>query len=683
MKKLASVAAAALILLAPASAAAFRVDAVYENAFTYGSTGTDSAWSSVIDNSGNFYIFGDFEGTVDFDPTDDTDEHTSNGDTDYYLTKYDQDGFYDYTRTWGNAEDDEAYGISIYDGDLFVIGEFEDTVDFDPGADTDDHSSNGDDDVFISKFNSDGDHIWTKTFGGINSDRGYRIAGDSNGNIYAVGYYSDTVDFDPEVGVDEHTSAGGDDGYITKFDADGTHQWVKLFEGLGDVFLEGVSADANDDIYVATTFNGATNFDSDGDETHDDNGGDDVALSKFNSDGDHIWTKTFGGALDDSVDNIKIDVQGNLYVVGTFQGTVDFDPNAGTVNRTSEGDDDAYLARFTGDGELVWVYKVGGDGEEDSNAIEIDDAGRVYWGGRYESDDVDFDTGGGEDIASSAFGFDGFMSIYTENGAYHDTIFIDGGGGDEEVYTVAAESSSARVFIGGGTESSIAEIGPVAGGEDAFILELSVTDFYHLTGVSDNLEITETDSGNDVLDQDEGGFEVDDGLGLTITKASDGSQLSQVQADLFEDGDWSGVDGDVDLDGGKSFITGLDDAEGVVGTHTLYVPKLDGDDMVAICPEATILAEVTLTCDNIETHTDDDSDTSIVTIDGHKYWKVTGLSGTGGISTTQAEIEAALLATTGVNANTYTLIAMGLITVPLALAIYSGRHLKGSSSLNL
>jgi hypothetical protein len=93
---------------------------------------------------------------------------------------------------------------------------------------------------------------------------------------------------------------------------------------------------------------------------------------------------------------------------------------------------------------------------------------------------------------------------------------------------------------------------------------------------------------------------------------------------------------DVDLAGiiiDSSVIDGKAVVSGLVGTHTIFVPKRVGDNSVIICPDAQTLAEVTEGCTNQQTYVEADPNVEIVTISGQAFWKVSGLTGTGGVST--------------------------------------------------
>ena len=129
---------------------------------------------------------------------------------------------------------DHGYGVTADDpGNVYVTGSFWSTVDFDPGPGTDEHSSSGWDDAFLSKFDANGDFQWACSWGGGANDHGYGVAIDGSGNVYVTGYFFGTVDFDPGEGEDAH-SAFGLDVVLSKFDSNGNFQWARTWGGAGD-----------------------------------------------------------------------------------------------------------------------------------------------------------------------------------------------------------------------------------------------------------------------------------------------------------------------------------------------------------------------------------------------------------------------------------------------------------------
>jgi hypothetical protein len=107
-----------------------------------------------------------------------------------------------------------------------VTGSFTQSIDFDPGPGIEEYTANDDweeGDTFLSKFDLNGDFIWTRTWGSVRWDDGFAVMCDSLDNIYVLGEYSDTVDFDPGPGVDLHTAGWyWGEVFLSKFPPDGS-----------------------------------------------------------------------------------------------------------------------------------------------------------------------------------------------------------------------------------------------------------------------------------------------------------------------------------------------------------------------------------------------------------------------------------------------------------------------------
>lgn len=130
-------------------------DGSYGQTKTIGGTGSDMGNLITADSSNNIYLIGTFSDKVEFDPSDETDNKISKGDWDIFITKYNSDGSYGGTATMGSTSGEGDIGNSIEidsNGNLFITGRFFLNVDFDPTSEVDNKVSNGDSDIFISKF---------------------------------------------------------------------------------------------------------------------------------------------------------------------------------------------------------------------------------------------------------------------------------------------------------------------------------------------------------------------------------------------------------------------------------------------------------------------------------------------------------------------------------------------------
>ncbi|MES2617762.1 MAG: SBBP repeat-containing protein [Bacteroidota bacterium] len=198
---------------------------VYVKTLQIGSTGVDNISSITCDGSDNLFACGTFSNTVDFDPGSGTANLTATGISNFYILKLNTAGQYVWAKSMGNGNG--AGGLMSLTLDnksgVYVIGNFSDTVDFNPGAGVNKlYVSKGiyykkdSLDICIFKLDSSGNYQWARGIGGSGYDAGYDIAVDNSGNVYTTGAFWSTVDFDPNSGIYNVTSSGKYDAFIHK-----------------------------------------------------------------------------------------------------------------------------------------------------------------------------------------------------------------------------------------------------------------------------------------------------------------------------------------------------------------------------------------------------------------------------------------------------------------------------------
>jgi hypothetical protein len=389
---------------------------------TYGGNSTDSVADLVIDSANNVLLFGSFESTtIDLDPGPGQDIHALVGDThDAYLTKLSADGEF----IWGRTIAGPGYIAPVEmtlapSGDIFLVGFFDGTLDFDPTAGVDEHTSisgTGGYDVFVTKLTADADYVWTRTFAApVETAYGYGVAVDSQGNAYVLGAFTGRQDFDPGPGVDMHTSNGNFDGFVVKSDSDGSFIWARTFGGPDyDMDYGGdIALDPAGDVIVTSGFRQMVDFDpTAGVDERTAIGDQDLFMLKLHSDGSYGGAQTIGGvgALVDP-QAIRIDTDGNRFITGGFRSAVDFDPGPGVDLRTPQGDFDMFLAQFGPSGEYRWTITLGSNSFYDwGRRLALDESGsNVYLVG-YFGGPIDFDFGPGTDIHVPGGNLDGFIT---------------------------------------------------------------------------------------------------------------------------------------------------------------------------------------------------------------------------------------------------------------------------------
>ncbi|MEP1906348.1 MAG: SBBP repeat-containing protein, partial [Nitratireductor sp.] len=296
--------------------------------------------------------------------------------------------------------------------------------------------------------------------GGTSTDRGVSVSVDSSGNSYVTGTFRDTVDFDPGAGTTNLTGAGNDDTFIAKYNSDGTLAWAKSAGGTGSDYGRSIAVDSSGNSYVTGNFSGTADFDPGAGTTNlTSAGSDDAFIAKYNSDGTLAWAKNVGGTDFDIGYSIEVDSSGNSYVTGTFQGTADFDPGAGTTNLTSAGDSDVFIAKYDSDGALVWAKSVGETNTDRGNSISVDSSGNSYVTGEFRNT-VDFDPGAGTTNLTSAGNRDVLIAKYDSDGALVWAKNV-GGTSSDTSYSIEVDSSGNSYVTG--NFSGTADFDPGAG----------------------------------------------------------------------------------------------------------------------------------------------------------------------------------------------------------------------------
>lgn len=310
--------------------------------------GTYSGHSITTDASGNIYVTGTFSASsITFGTT--TLINSNSGDQDIFIVKYNALG----NVVWAKAIGGTGYDITAGSttdaaGNLYVTGGY-----YSPfitigtttltNADTVTVTA----DMFIAKYDSVGNLLWVKGAGGTKIDSGKDINTDDVGNVYVTGqFYSPTITF----GTSLLTNVGGM-GYslalfIVKYDSSGTLIWAL---GVDDV--EGYSStDVNGNIYLACrSISPTITF---GTFTLTNAGYSDIYIVKYDSSGNVIWVQSAGSIGNDAPYGVSNDVQGNVFVTGSYNS---LSLSFGTIVITNMGSYDIFIAKL--DATLVDLKK--------------------------------------------------------------------------------------------------------------------------------------------------------------------------------------------------------------------------------------------------------------------------------------------------------------------------------------
>jgi len=178
----------------------------------FGTLADDRAFGLAMDGVGNVYVAGSTGGDLD-GPAIGSDPLV--GATDFFLAKFDPAGNLLFTRQLGTLATDEARGVAVDGvGSVYVTGTTGQDLDGPGGGDP----FFGGSDVFLARFDSSGNLLFTRQLGTLADDRGFAVVVDGAGNTYVTGTTAGDLD-GPSIGSDP--LVGGTDFFLAKFDPAG------------------------------------------------------------------------------------------------------------------------------------------------------------------------------------------------------------------------------------------------------------------------------------------------------------------------------------------------------------------------------------------------------------------------------------------------------------------------------
>jgi hypothetical protein len=254
-----------------------------------------------------------------------------------------------WSRSFGSVEQDQAHAVTVdIAGNVYFTGQFRGDADFGGGPIT----AGGEDDVFVVKLDTDGRHLWSRRFGDASWQSGAAIAIDPQGRVVLAGSFGGSIEFGNKV----LNAENGETAFVMVLDAEG--QGLDAFtisstEGLRPTAL---AVDAGGNFVIGGNFNGTLDL---GGTVLTSLGEWDVFVVKVAPDGAHQWTYGFGSIVREDLNDLAIDIDGNVAITGTVLDTVDF--GAGPVEPVVGMNQhaDAYVAVLDGGGALRWARRLG------------------------------------------------------------------------------------------------------------------------------------------------------------------------------------------------------------------------------------------------------------------------------------------------------------------------------------
>lgn len=234
-------------------------------------------------------------------------------------------------------------------------------------------STAGSSDAFLAHYDAGGAADWSLRAGGGGGDAGNALSVAADGAVVMGGRFAGTANF----GSGAVTAAGMSDGFVTRYAAGGVFSWARVVSGTGWDEVIAVTTLPGGDVVMAGRFEGTVDFGA-GAVTHIANG--DLFLVRLAAaDGALVWARTVGAFEDDRALGLAFHPSGDLIVSGQYSHNADF--GAGPV---PSGGKDAFVARYTPAGALVWVQSVGNSTYEDAGfAVAVGPAGQIAVAGKY------------------------------------------------------------------------------------------------------------------------------------------------------------------------------------------------------------------------------------------------------------------------------------------------------------
>lgn len=365
-----------------------------------GTTDHSYAYSIDTDTSNNIVICGFFRGMIDLDMGPGQTTFDSGVNSASYVAKYDSSGNLIWSKFFETTTVSSFISINALEldvdlnGNVYITGTFNDSVDFNPEGSPHILSPIGYADIFVVKLNNNGVLQWVNQFGDAqgynNVGEGNSIFVDSLSNIYLTGTFDGNFDFDPGVNTHILSSNGDMDIFVAKLDPNGNLVWAKSVGSTQEDNALGIVVNSNGDIFTTGSFKGTVDFDPGQGNSYMTAIFFEIFVWKLDNNGNFIWSCQMSGGNNATGIAIDLDLASNIYITGNFRGTVDFDPGQSVYALTGDYDFDGFICKLDSSSNFQWVQQIGANGTDRGFDIHVVDS-TVLVTGTFE-ELVNFDT---------------------------------------------------------------------------------------------------------------------------------------------------------------------------------------------------------------------------------------------------------------------------------------------------
>jgi len=296
------------------------------------------------------------------------------------MSSFSQTPSWGWARSAGSSDTDQAFSIATdAAGNVYITGWFiSPTIMFGSTTLVNAVSTSFYGDVFVVKYDSNGNVVWARRAGGSTADCGSGITVDAAGNILVTGWFnSSSITF----GSTTLNNSAARNHFVVKYDANGNVLWAKKAGPSGSTVgstASAITTDAANNVYITGSYDATFTY---GTNTLTNMGGSDLFFAKYDQSGNLIWAKTAGGTGNEYPSSIYSDASGNTCVTGQYNATFIY----GTSTLTCAGNKDLFLSKYDALGNLIWVRNYGGTGDDTGVGVGIDGSGNVFVGGYFNN----------------------------------------------------------------------------------------------------------------------------------------------------------------------------------------------------------------------------------------------------------------------------------------------------------
>ena len=354
--------------------------------------GNDQAKKSIFLQNGKILSTGFFSGGVDFDPDTGQTWLNSHGQEDIYLAQYQNNLGLDWAIRLGGIGSDAGMAIAEDPaGNLYVAGEYEGTLYFNNLGQSDSLVGQSNLAAFLAKYSPQGNLIWIQN---ITGNPGFAFINDlsvnSSAQIAIAGLYQGSISFD---GINSTANASNRAAFLAVYDSAQSLLWNKIVDGSSNEYGLSSLAASNGDFYLGGSYRNTVDFDPSSTVLNRSSsfGTNDIFITKYNSSGAFQWVRTYGQRNFEGARDITEDSQGNLYITGEFEGTVDFNPPQ-LDTLVSAGATDAFVLKLDPSGSFIWAKQLGGSSNDIGYGLKIKSGQLYHTGSFYNTIDLNPNT---------------------------------------------------------------------------------------------------------------------------------------------------------------------------------------------------------------------------------------------------------------------------------------------------